>query len=117
MTTLALISILLAALGLGAAIWRNNELPESMSVLVYSLKKRHRWLWSVWIWSMAFTAGIPMIDALGGTWWLGLTGFVTTGCLGVVGALVGGASNGLYDWEWVSELIGKFYDLFGHKKE
>lgn len=34
-----------------------------------------------------------------------------------VGALVGGASNGLYDWEWVSELIGKFYDLFGHKKE
>ena len=32
------------------------------------------------------------------------------------GALVGGASNGLYDWEAISNLIDKFYDLFGHKK-
>ena len=31
------------------------------------------------------------------------------------GALVGGASNGLYDWEVVSNFIDKFYDLF-HKK-
>lgn len=30
------------------------------------------------------------------------------------GALVGWASNGLYDWEAVSNLIDKFYDLFGH---
>ena len=95
MTALIIISIILAALGLGAAVFRNDELPESMSALVYSLKKQHRWLWSVWIWSMAFTAGIPMIDALGGTWWLGLTGFVTTGCLGVVGAmpLIAGKAN------------------------
>lgn len=31
------------------------------------------------------------------------------------GAVVGGASNGLYDWPAVSNLIDKFYDLF-HKK-
>jgi len=31
------------------------------------------------------------------------------------GALVGGASNGLYDWEIISNLIDKFYELF-HKK-
>lgn len=31
------------------------------------------------------------------------------------GALVGGASNGLYDWTFISNLIDKFYDLFGHK--
>ena len=31
------------------------------------------------------------------------------------GALVGGASNGLYDWEVISNFIDKFYDLF-HKK-
>jgi len=31
------------------------------------------------------------------------------------GALVGGASNGLYDWEIISNFIDKFYDLF-HKK-
>lgn len=95
MTTLVIISMLLAVTGVGVAIYKNKELPESMSALVYSLKKRHRWLWSVWVWSMAFTAGIPMIDALGGTWWLGLTGFVTTGCLGVVGAmpLIAGKAN------------------------
>ena len=33
----------------------------------------------------------------------------------VAGAGVGAASNGLYDWEWVSNLIDKLYDLFGHK--
>ena len=32
------------------------------------------------------------------------------------GALVGGASNGLYDWTFISSLIDKLYDLFGHKK-
>ncbi len=31
------------------------------------------------------------------------------------GAVVGGASNGLYDWPAVSNIIDKFYDLF-HKK-
>ena len=33
------------------------------------------------------------------------------------GAVVGGASNGLYDWDKVSALIGKFYDLFHPKKD
>ena len=33
------------------------------------------------------------------------------------GALVGGASNGLYDWPKISNLIDKLYDLFGHKIE
>ena len=32
------------------------------------------------------------------------------------GALVGGASNGVYDWPAISSIIDKFYDLFGHKK-
>ena len=31
------------------------------------------------------------------------------------GAVVGGASNGLYDWPAVSNIIDKFYNLF-HKK-
>lgn len=33
------------------------------------------------------------------------------------GALVGGASNGLYDWPKISNLIDKLYELFGHKIE
>ena len=32
------------------------------------------------------------------------------------GALVGGASNGLYDWTFISNIIDKLYDLFGHKE-
>ena len=32
------------------------------------------------------------------------------------GALVGGASNGLYDWTFVSNLIDKLYDLFHPSK-
>ena len=35
----------------------------------------------------------------------------------VAGAATGAASNGLYDWEFVSNIIDKLYDLFGHKKE
>ena len=31
------------------------------------------------------------------------------------GAVVGGASNGLYDWPTISSIIDKLYDLFGHK--
>lgn len=87
--------MLLAIAGVGVAIYKNKELPESISGLVYDLPTKQQWLWTLWIWSMAFTAGIPMIDALGGTWWLGLTGFVTTGCLGVVGAmpLIAGKAN------------------------
>jgi hypothetical protein len=33
------------------------------------------------------------------------------------GALVGGASNGLYDWKAISNIIDKFYELFGHKNK
>ena len=32
------------------------------------------------------------------------------------GAVVGGASNGLYDWPFISNWIDKFYDLFHNKK-
>lgn len=35
----------------------------------------------------------------------------------VAGAAVGAASNGLYDWECVSDLIDKLYNLFGHQKQ
>lgn len=35
---------------------------------------------------------------------------------GAVGLVAGGASNGV-DWPAISNIIDKFYDLFGHKKE
>lgn len=33
----------------------------------------------------------------------------------VCGLVAGGASNGLYDWSAIANIIDKFYDLFGHK--
>lgn len=36
---------------------------------------------------------------------------------GVVGLVAGGASNGVYDWPIISNIIDKFYDLFGNKKK
>lgn len=35
---------------------------------------------------------------------------------GAVGLVAGGASNGVYDWPAISNIIDKFYDWF-HKKE
>lgn len=32
-----------------------------------------------------------------------------------VGLVAGGASNGLYDWPAIKNIIDKFYDLFGKK--
>lgn len=34
----------------------------------------------------------------------------------IVGVLAGGASNGIYDWPAISNIINKFYDLFGNGK-
>ena len=33
-----------------------------------------------------------------------------------VGLLAGGASNGVYDWPAISNIIDKFSELFGRKK-
>lgn len=67
MATLVLISILLSVLGVGLATWKHRELPESLSALVYDLPKRQQWLWSVWVWSMSVTVGIPLIDRMDGS--------------------------------------------------
>lgn len=54
---------------------------------------------------LALTGGLTVFAA---TW-----ANVTFGA--VCGLIAGGASNGLYDWSAVSNLINQFYPLFGHK--
>ena len=50
MTTLLIISILLVTLYVGAAIWKERELPESISAMVYLLPEGGaQWLWSLWM--------------------------------------------------------------------
>ena len=67
MATLVLISILLSALGVGLATWKKRELPDSLSALVYDLPTKQQWMWTLWMWAMAVTVGIPLIDRMDGS--------------------------------------------------
>ena len=60
-----ILSLLMVALGIGAATWKLGELPESISALVYVLPRQGgwRWLWSGWLWAVSLTVGIPLHDA------------------------------------------------------
>ena len=67
MATSVLISVLLSALGVGLATWKKRELPDSLSALVYDLPTKQQWLWTLWMWAMAVTVGIPLIDCMDGS--------------------------------------------------
>lgn len=80
------ISILLVALYVGAATWKERELPESISAMVYLLPEGGwRWLWSVWLWIVSLLATIPVISILD-TRNMAYLGFFTLACLVFVGA-------------------------------
>jgi flagellar biosynthesis protein FlhB len=64
-------------------------------------------------WVLAVVAAI-VTCALGGlTFGLGGWDYALAAATGL---LAGGASNGVYDWPTISNIIDKFYDLF-HKKQ
>ncbi len=63
MTTLIIISILLAVLFVGIASWRQKELPASISAMVYTFGKKGQWTWTIWMWAIAGTLTPPMIEA------------------------------------------------------
>lgn len=67
MATLVLISILLSALVVVLATWKHRELPDSLSALVYDLPTKQQWLWTLWMWAIAVTVGIPLIDRMDGS--------------------------------------------------
>ena len=79
------ISILLAALYVGAAIWNRKELPESVSAMVYVLPRSGQWAWIVWMWAVALLTCIPLIDALPDG--ARMLGFLTLACLVFCGAM------------------------------
>lgn len=60
-----ILSILLVALGMGAAIWKGRELPESVSAMVWLLPKGGwRWLWMVWLLMADIFTLAPAIEIL-----------------------------------------------------
>jgi hypothetical protein len=77
MTTLTIISIILALSGIALYAYANRELPESISDMVYDIEKP--WVWTLWVVLMAFTAMIPMMDAMTEKW--RFISFLTMACL------------------------------------
>lgn len=63
-------------------------------------------------WIIAVVGAVVTCACGGMTFGLGGWDYALAGAVGLV---AGGASNGLYDWPAVSDIINKFYDWF-HKK-
>lgn len=79
----------LAVLYVGAAIWKNRTLPESISAMVYDLPRNWQFLWILWMWVIAFLIYIPTIDMLSergleGIGFATLASFVFTGAMPLV---------------------------------
>ena len=86
MLILLTISAVLAVLYVGAAIWKRHSIPESISAMVFDLPRKWQWLWSIWLWAIAFLTCIPAINALAEKGAEAL-GFATLVCLVFTGAL------------------------------
>lgn len=84
MITLIIISILLVALYVGAAIWTRRELPDSISAMVYLLPKGdYMWLWSIWLIAVSLLTFPPVIGILDADG-KGVLGFLPMVCLAFV---------------------------------
>ena len=80
------LSILLMVLGVGAAIWKKRELPQSISAMVYLLPEGgSRWLWTLWLMVVGVMTFAPAIDILDpiGYGYLGFAPMVTIGFVAV----------------------------------
>ena len=64
MVTLLIVSILMVVSFVGITIYRTNELPESISAMVWSLKGDWKWLWSIWLMAVSILTFVPMIESL-----------------------------------------------------
>lgn len=84
--SICIITSLVLAVGFVlAAIIKKKELPESISSLVYLFSKGYQWVWTVWIWLVAITLSVPMIEALPAV--AEVAGFFLFVSLGFVGAM------------------------------
>lgn len=62
-------------------------------------------------WIVAILSGVIVVLTGGLTFGLGWVDYLIGAAFGLV---AGGASNGLYDWPTIANIIDKFYFLFGH---
>lgn len=85
MTTMLILSILLAASFVGVAIWRKRKLPVSISSLVYLFEGNYRMIWTVWMWAVALLTAPALIDAMPEDF--KFVGFLTIASLVFTGAM------------------------------
>lgn len=99
MKAFAIISLLTAALYVGAAIFhrwqggagprgktaRHTILPESISAMVYDLPRPWQWVWTVWLMAVTFTVASSLIEAMPDAW--RFVAFLTVAALGFVAAM------------------------------
>lgn len=63
-----ILSILLVVLYVGATIWRKRELPESVSAMVFDLRKAWRWLWQAWLAAVMFLFAPMLFEIIPEEW-------------------------------------------------
>lgn len=86
MTTLVIISIVLVVLYVGITIYHTKSIPESISAMVFDLKKPWQWVWSAWLASVtvmispALTAAMPDV-------WYGIAGHIFIVLLAMTAAM------------------------------
>ena len=69
MRTLLFVSMLTAVVPLVVASVRERQVPASISAMVYLLPKGGwQWLWTLWLWAVAFTLAPPLIEAMPDGW-------------------------------------------------
>jgi hypothetical protein len=92
MTTLVIISLLLAVGGVSAAC--GGGVPESISSMVYALRKDRQWLWSAWLFAVTALLMPRLLELAHWAGWL------TTACLvGVaVTPIIKEETRGIHNW-------------------
>jgi len=67
--------MVLAALGVGYASWRQGELPRSVSAMVYMLPIGKKYVWSVWLLAVTALLTPRLLESLPDAW--SFLGFLT----------------------------------------
>lgn len=66
---MTILSMVMAAAYVAAATLHWRRAPESLSAMVYVLPPGGwRWLWTLWLWAVALTACVPLMDVMPDEW-------------------------------------------------
>lgn len=84
--TILLISVLIAVLYVGMAIYQHPQLPTSISHMVFDLQRPYQFVWTLFIGSMAFGICPSLLEVLDGSPFQ-FVGFLTIASLAFVGVM------------------------------